>query len=107
MSLNLSLTLNFYSVIEHVFERQQNIQSNVDWARRCGVDSGVVNEYALLSRSIDINKRFLNIIETRYNLNNSYMESSDSICQALKKLDATIRFQKTRLQQIEDKIKAI
>src|SRR5208283_266245 len=94
-----------YNVIDHVFDRRQNIQADVDRATRCGVDSGVVNEYALLARSIDINKRFLNIFETRYNLNNTNIHSSDNICQALKKLDATIRFQKTRLQQIEGEIK--
>ena len=92
-------------MIEHVFDRQRNIQSGVDRAKKYGVDSRVVSEYALLSRSIDINKRFLNIIETRYNLNNAYMDTNDSIYAALKKLDATIRFQKTRLQEIEEEIK--
>ncbi|MFZ0006454.1 MAG: response regulator [Methanoregula sp.] len=97
--------IELYNVIEHVFDRQRNIQSGVDRAKKYGVDSRVVSEYALLSRSIDINKRFLNIIETRYNLNNAYMDTNDSIYAALKKLDATIRFQKTRLQEIEEEIK--
>jgi CheY-like chemotaxis protein len=97
--------IELYNVIEHVFDRQRNIQFGVDRAKKYGVDSNVVSEYALLSRSIDINKRFLNIIETRYNLNNSYIDTNDSIYAALKKLDATIRFQKTRLQEIEEEIK--
>ncbi|MGA9030017.1 MAG: response regulator [Methanoregula sp.] len=94
-----------YTAIEHVFHRRQTIRSEVDRAMKRGVDSGVVNEYALLLRSVDINKQFLNIFETRYNLNNSNIHSSDNICQALKKLDATIRVQKTRLQEIEGKIR--
>ncbi len=94
-----------YNAIEHVFHRRQTIQSDVDRAMKCGVDGDIVREYALLLRSIDINKRFLNIFETRYNLNNSFIGPNDSICQALKKLDSTIRVQKTRLRQIEEKLR--
>jgi CheY-like chemotaxis protein len=91
--------------IEHVFHRRETIRSGVDRATKDGLDSDIVREYALLLRSIDINKRFLNIFETRYNLNNSYYTPNDSICEALKKLDTTIRVQKTRLQEIEGKIR--
>ncbi|HVP96790.1 response regulator [Methanoregula sp.] len=94
-----------FSAIEHVLQRRQAIRSNVDRATREGIDSEIIREYALLVRSIDINKRFLNIFETRYNLNNSFSTSNDSIGQALKNLDATIRVQKTRLQEIEARIR--
>jgi hypothetical protein len=72
---------------------------------RRGVYSGVVQEYALLSRSLDINKRFQNIFKTRYIVDTSNKDTIDRIGQALEKLDTTIRFQKTRLQQIEEEIK--
>ncbi|MGB7992482.1 response regulator [Methanoregula sp.] len=94
-----------YSVIEYVFHRRQIIQSDVDRAMRRGVYSGVVQEYALLSRSLDINKRFQNIFKTRYIVDTSNKDTIDRIGQALEKLDTTIRFQKTRLQQIEEEIK--
>jgi CheY-like chemotaxis protein len=91
--------------IGHVFHRRKTIQSEVDRATKEGVCDDIVREYALLLRSIDINKRFLNIFETRYNLNNSYFAANDDISRALKELDSTIRVQKTRLQQIEGKIR--
>ncbi|MGB8219823.1 MAG: response regulator [Methanoregula sp.] len=94
-----------YTAIEHVFHRRTTIQSEVDRATKEGVDGDIVHEYALLVRSIDINKRFLNLFETRYNLNNSYLAANDDISRALKKLDATIRAQKTRLREIEGKIR--
>jgi two-component system OmpR family response regulator len=94
-----------YDAIDHVFQRKKTIQSGVDRATQQGVDADIIREYARLSRSVDINKRFLNIFETRYNLNNSYFDANDSISQALKNLDSTIRVQKTRLQEIEGKIR--
>jgi CheY-like chemotaxis protein len=97
--------VELYMAIEHVFQRRETIRSEVDRATKEGLDGDIVREYARLLRSIDINKRFLNIFETRYNLNNSYFSANDSICQALKKLDATIRVQKTRLHEIEGKIR--
>jgi CheY-like chemotaxis protein len=93
------------NVIEHVFQRQQTIQSAVDQAMRRGVHFGIVREYALLSRSVDINKRFLDIFKTRYILDNSNIDTIDSIGQTLEKLDTTLKFQKTRLQLIEKEIK--
>jgi two-component system OmpR family response regulator len=94
-----------YTAIEHVFHRQTMIQSEVDRATKEGVCDDIVREYALLVRSIDINKRFLNLFETRYNLNNSYFAANDEISRALKKLDSTIRAEKTRLREIEEKIR--
>jgi CheY-like chemotaxis protein len=96
--------IELYSVVEHVFHRRETIRSDMDRARQCGVDLGVANEYALLYKNIDINKRFINIFETLINANNSKANTSDNICQALKKLDADMRFQETRLQQIKEEI---
>jgi two-component system, OmpR family, response regulator len=94
-----------YTAIEHVFHRRKTIQSDVDRAIKEGVDGDIVREYALLVRSIDINKRFLNLFETRYNLNNSSFTANDDISRALKKLDSTIRAEKTRLKEIEGKLR--
>jgi len=96
-----------YDVVDHVLHRRQTIRSATDRARRSGVDSDVVNEYALLSKSIDVNKHFLKILESTYNLNSSKNDLIDNTFQALKKLDVNIRFQEGRLQQIREEIGAI
>jgi CheY-like chemotaxis protein len=93
-----------YDVIERVIGRRQTIRSDMDRARQSGVDFDIVNEYALLSKSIDVNKRLMKILETTYNFNNSKVRVSDDISRALKNMDANIRFQESRLQQIKGEL---
>ncbi|MFZ0006481.1 response regulator [Methanoregula sp.] len=94
-----------YDVIEHVFRRQQQIRSEVDRARQSGIDFGIITEYAQLSRSIDINNRFLHIFKTMNDLNNSFKDASENIAETLEKLGTTIKVQRIRLQQIQEEIK--
>ena len=93
-----------YNAIEHVFGRRETIRSDFDWARLSGVDFDLVNEYARLSTSIDVNKKLMKILETTYNIRNSKSSTSTSIAKVLKNSDATIKFQETLLQQIKEKI---
>jgi DNA-binding response OmpR family regulator len=99
-------SIELYNVIEHVFDRRKNIQSVVDRATRRGIHFSIIKEYAILSRSVDVNKRFLNILKGRYILDTSHKDLIDSIGQTLEKLDATIRFQENRLQQVREEIHA-
>jgi len=94
-------------VIEHVLDRQRNIEFDVTRAMQRDVDFGVVDEYAQLARSIDINERFLNLFETRNDLNNPTINTNNAYGQAVSQLDTTIRFQKIRLQQIKEQIKVM
>jgi CheY-like chemotaxis protein len=94
-----------YDAVSHVIYRRQTIRSSMERARQCGIDYNVVNEYAQLSKSIDINKRFIKIFETINNATDAKVGVSDNMYQALKKLNDDIRFQETRLHQIEEKIR--
>lgn len=91
-----------YDAIEHVLNRRQAIKSDVDVARQSGFDSQVISEYARLSKSIDVNKRLLKILETTYNINDAKMRISDEISRAIKSMETNIRFQESRLQQIRE-----
>ncbi|MFA6363943.1 response regulator [Methanoregula sp.] len=90
-----------YDAIEHVLSRRQTIRSDMDRARQSGFEPELVNEYAQLSKSIDINKRLMKILETTYNFNDSKARVSDDITRTLKSMDTTIRFQEARFQQIK------
>jgi len=90
-----------YDAIEHVLSRRQMIRSDMDRARQSGVDPSVVTEYAQLSKSIDVNKRLVNLLTTTYNFNDSKVRVSDDISRILKSMDASITFQEARLQQIK------
>jgi two-component system, OmpR family, response regulator len=93
-----------YDAIEHVLGRRQTLRTDMDRARQSGVDFDIVNEYALLSKSIDVNKRLMKILETTYNFNDSKVRISDDISRALKNMDTNIKFQEARLLQIKGEL---
>jgi CheY-like chemotaxis protein len=93
-----------YDAIEHVLNRRQAIKSDVDIARQSGFDAQVISEYARLSKSIDVNKRLLKILETTYNINDVKLRVSDEISRAIKSMETNIKFQESRLQQIKDEL---
>jgi two-component system, OmpR family, response regulator len=90
-----------YDAIEHVLSRRQTIRSDMDRARQSGFDPELVSEYSQLSKSIDVNKRLMKILETTYNFNDSKVRVSDDISKALKSMDTNLKFQEARLQQIK------
>ncbi len=94
-----------YDAVEHVFGRRETIRSDMARARQSGVDFDIVNEYALLSTSVDVNKKLLKILDTTYNAKNAKGATSSSISKALKNIGATIKFQETRLQELKEEIK--
>ena len=93
-----------YDAIEHVLNRRQAIKSDVDIAYQSGFDDQTISEYARLSKSIDVNKRLLKILETTYNINDVKMRVSDEISRAIKSMETNIKFQESRLQQIKDEL---
>ncbi|OPY37633.1 MAG: response regulator PleD [Methanoregula sp. PtaU1.Bin051] len=93
-----------YDAIEHVLNRRQTIKTDVDVARQSGFDAQIISEYARLSKSIDVNRRLLKILETTYNLNDTKARVSDEISRAIKSMETNIRFQEGRLQQIRDEL---
>ena len=76
----------------------------MDKARESGLDSETVSEFARLSKSIDVNKRLMKILETTYNFNDSKVRVSDDISRALKTMDTNLKFQEARLQQIRGEL---
>ena len=52
-----------YDAIEHVLARRQSIKTDMDMARQSGFDSEIITEYARLSKSIDVNKRLMKILQ--------------------------------------------
>ena len=93
-----------YDAIEHVLNRRQAIKTDIDVARQSGFDAQVISEYARLSKSIDVNRRLLKILETTYNINDTKIKVSDEITRAIKSMETNIKFQEGRLQQIRDEL---
>ena len=94
-----------YDTIEHVLRRRQAILSDVERAWRCGIDGEVISEYARLAKSIEVNRRFLTILENTYKPNKPPVPVSDNILQALKNLEGHLKTQEARHRQIKEEIK--
>jgi DNA-binding response OmpR family regulator len=90
-----------YDAIEHVLKRQQAIKSDIDLAKQSGFDAEIIAEYARLSKSIDVNKRLMKILETTYNFDDSKVRVSEEISNAIKGMEMNIKFQEDRLRQIK------
>jgi CheY-like chemotaxis protein len=90
-----------YDAIEHVLKRQQSIKSDIDLAKQSGFDTELIAEYARLSKSIDVNRRLMKILETTYNFDDAKVRVSEEIANAIKGMEMNIKFQEDRLRQIK------
>jgi two-component system, OmpR family, response regulator len=93
-----------YDAIEHVLKRRQSIKSDIETAKDSGFDPEIISEYARLSKSIDVNKRLMKILETTYNFDDSKVRVNDEIKGAIKSMETNIKVQETRLQQIKQEL---
>jgi CheY-like chemotaxis protein len=93
-----------YDAIEHVLKRRQTIKSDMDTAKQSGFDPEIISEFARLSKSIDVNKRLMKILETTYNFDDSKVRVNDEISGAIKSMEMNIKVQENRLQQIKQEL---
>jgi two-component system OmpR family response regulator len=93
-----------YDTIEHVIQRRTNINVDVEEAKKAGFDQRMIEEYARLSKSVDVNKRLLKILETTYNIHDSKVALSEKISNAIKSMGTSIKFQEERLQHIRGEL---
>lgn len=93
-----------YDAIEHVLHRRQVIKSDMEIARQSGFDPEIISEYARLSKTIDVNKRLMKILETTYNFDDSKVRVSEEISSAIRNMEINIKFQESRLQQIKGEL---
>lgn len=96
-----------YDTIEHVLQRRSTISLDVEAAKKAGFDQRLIDEYARLSKSVDVNKRLLKILETTYNIHDSKITLSEKISYAIKSMGTSIKFQEERLQHIRGELSKI
>jgi len=91
-----------YDAIERVLARRHSIAADIERARAAGVDSQIIDEYERLSKSVDINKRLLKILETTYSIKDARVGMGESITRAIKSMAASIKLQEERLNEVRD-----
>ena len=89
-----------YDTIEYVLQRRNIINVTIESAKKAGFDPRIIEEYARLSKNVDVNKRLLKILETTYNIHDSKVALSEKISYAIKSMGTSIKYQEERLQQI-------
>jgi two-component system, OmpR family, response regulator len=91
-----------YDAIEHVLARRYSIAADIERAREAGIDQRIIDEYERLSKSVDINKRLLKILETTYSIKDAKVGMGENITRAIKSMATSIKLQEERLHQIRD-----
>lgn len=94
-----------YDVIEHILNRRARIRQDVDMARAAGIDQKTIDEYARLSKSIEVNRRLMSILESTYNISDSKAKVGAEIARAIRSMNMNIEFQEDRLRELRDQIK--
>jgi len=89
-----------------VLERESAIKNNVKNASEADIDPDLIDEYKHLNKSISVNKRLLNILETAYSttINDNVDEN---ISRAIKSMSMSIVYQEERLNEIKEKFKEL
>ncbi|MGD9937376.1 MAG: response regulator [Methanoregulaceae archaeon] len=94
-----------YDVIEHILNRRARIRQDVDMARAAGIDQKTIDEYARLSKSIEVNRRLMSILESTYNISDSKAKVGAEIARAIRSMNMNIEFQEDRLRELRDQMK--
>lgn len=94
-----------YDVIEHILNRRARIRQDVDMARAAGIDQKTIDEYARLSKSIEVNRRLMSILESTYNISDSKAKVGAEIARAIRSMNMNIEFQEDRLRELSDQMK--
>lgn len=96
-----------YEAIERVLTRRHSITADIERARNAGADPRLIEEYERLSKSVDINRRLLKILETTYNIKDDRAGMSEEITRAIKSMATSIKIQEERLNQIRTRIESL
>ncbi len=94
-----------YDVIEHILNRRARIRQDVEMANAAGIDQKTIDEYARLSKSIEVNRRLMSILESTYNISDTKAKVGEEIARAIRSMNMNIEFQEDRLRELRDQMK--
>jgi len=89
-----------YDAIEYILKRREKISKGVEMAKIAGIEEQIIDEFERLSRSVDVSKRLLRILESTYSLDDDDVRVGENIERAIKSMEMSIRLQEERLEQI-------
>ncbi|ADN36492.1 response regulator receiver protein [Methanolacinia petrolearia DSM 11571] len=90
-----------YEAIEYILKRKDEISQKIEEAKEAGIEDRIIEEYERLSKSVDVSRRLLKILESTYNISNDELKVGENIAQAIKSMEMSINLQEERLKQIK------
>ena len=90
-----------YEAIEYILKRKDEISQKIEEAKEAGIEDKIIEEYERLSKSVDVSRRLLKILESTYNISNDELKVGENIAQAIKSMEMSINLQEERLKQIK------
>jgi CheY-like chemotaxis protein len=90
-----------FATIEQVLQRRRAIKEATNAAKRAGFSQAQLEEYARLCKSVDVDKRLLQILETTYRSRDSDREK---ISNEIHNMQVSIKTQQERLQHIRQEV---
>ena len=90
-----------YEAIEYILKRKDEISQKLEEAKEAGVEEKILEEYERLSKSVDVSRRLLKILESTYNISNSELKVGENIAHAIRSMEMSINLQEERLKQIK------
>ncbi len=93
--------------IRKIFQRRCDVKMESVIAQDAGLDSVVIDEYAALRKSIDVDKNLLEVLKNSRGLNTPGREVTTEDREAVRKLEEKISSDEKRLKEINEKFNRI
>ena len=89
--------------IHQIFSRRSNVIAEASIAKEAGFESGLIDEYTRLRKSIEVDRNMLTVLKNSSGMNApGYVADPDTVS-AIQKLEEKIRADKARLNEISAK----
>jgi two-component system, OmpR family, response regulator len=89
--------------IKRVFTRRADVNTELMVAKEAGLDAGLMEEYAGLRKSIDVDKNLLCVLKNACGVTNPAVPPAAEDLAAIQKLEGKIQTDERRLREINEK----
>jgi CheY-like chemotaxis protein len=90
--------------IRKVFTRRSDVKAESQGAKDAGVESGLIEEYAALRKSIEVDNNLLCVLKRACDMSNVGHDAPPEDLAAIEKLEAKIRADESRLKELNEKM---
>lgn len=90
--------------IQQIFTRRSDVKAETQGAEQAGVESGIIDEYAALRKSIEVDKNLLGVLKKACDMSNVGREVPAEDLAAIKSLEEKIQADEVRLKELSGKI---